>query len=209
MKNTDKLLAVDPSLTCSGWALFASHTERLLAVGSITTLGPEYSLAERLQRLQDNISVVFKQLNLGSGDFLICEDATSMKDPLAVVKVEQVRGIFETLARSRKVTVPGRIHPRTIQNDLLGLRGKQLERHLVKQAACGTVMHLYGEALKGLNFEISERNLTKNQDIVDAVLIGALSLSKIQEANRAGVSLDEHLQTGRRDNRRAMRVGRG
>lgn len=186
-----KLLAVDPSLTCSGWALFNADSGGLLGVGSISTLGPEHPMPRRLSRLQQNILEMFKQARLGAGDILICEDATSMKDPQAVAKLERVRGIFETLARSLKVDVPGRIHPRTVQYELLGLRGKQVERETVKQAARSVALHLYGEPLRKINFETTEAQFRKAQDIIDALLVGSVSLTRLQEAKRLNITLEE------------------
>ena len=194
-QSTQKLLAVDPSLTCSGWALFDVKSGALCGVGSVTTLGPEVSMPRRLKRLQDNIEAVFTQAGLKAGDILICEDATSMKDPTSVAKLERVRGIFETLARSKDIEVPCRIHPRTVQYELLGLRGKQVGRDAVKQAARGIVVHLFKEALQKIHFDVSENHLKKTQDIVDALLVGSIALSRIDEARRASQPLDECLSS--------------
>src|SRR5690606_567012 len=132
-----RLLAVDPSLTCSGWALFELATARpgqgkLVAVGKIRSLSPRVPLATRFSDLQRKIVGVYESLSLSGNDVLICESQTTMRDPRAAFKVEQVRGIFETVARSRSLHVPGRINPRSVQSEVMGLRGKQLARAVVK-----------------------------------------------------------------------------
>lgn len=191
-------MAVDPSLTCSGWALFGVSTDSpgqgsLLAVGKIRSLSPEHALARRYQDLQDKISAVCESLKLAANDVLICESQTTMRDPRAAFKVEQVRGIFETVARSRSLSVPGRINPRTVQSEIMGLRGKQLAREIVKDTAIHIVKTVYGPALEALGFDCDRENLSKNQDIVDAILIGSLALTRFGTALRGGLELEETL----------------
>jgi Holliday junction resolvasome RuvABC endonuclease subunit len=204
-----KLLAVDPSLTCSGWALFDTSNERLLGVGTIRTLGPEFPLATRLRRLQENAESVLDQARMGEGDILLCEEATSMKDPQAVAKLERVRSIFETLARSRGVRVPGRIHPRTVHYELLGLKGKQPSRDAVKAAARAVAMRLFTTSLQELQFDVSERAVRRAQDVVDALLVGQIGLSRIESARKTGTDLDDffHALIPRRPTRQAMLEG--
>src|SRR5689334_2486040 len=120
------LLSVDPSLTCSGWALFSLRSTALMGVGKIRSLPPSHALPDRLNDLQRKVQAVFDQFQLTEKDILVCEAPTTMKDPSAAIKVEQVRGMFESLARTRRVTVPGRINPRTVHHELLGLKGRQL-----------------------------------------------------------------------------------
>lgn len=113
-----------------------------------------------------------------------------MRDPRAAFKVEQVRGIFETVARNLEMQVPGRIHPRSVQYEIMGLRGKQLERSVVKDTAVEIVRTVYGAALEAIGFEVNPENLSRNQDIVDAILIGSLALTKLETAELGGLPLE-------------------
>lgn len=185
-----RLIAVDPSLTCSGWAFFSGSNGSLLGVGKIRSLPPKLPMAVRLEDIQYKIGKLFSMLEIGSGDILVCEGQTTLIDPKSAFKVEQVRGIFETLARSRSVSVPGRINPRTVQSEVIGLSGKQLPRPLVKSHAVKTVQAIFGESLKAIGFNANEEELSLSQDIVDALLIGSAALNHIKSAIRAGLSLE-------------------
>mgnify|MGYP002078898693 CR=1 FL=1 len=181
------LLLVDPSLTCSGWALFALKSGHLKAVGKINSIAAKFPLSVRLQDLQSKISIIYQELNLNSKDIVICESPTTMRDPKAAIKVEQVRSIFETLARGCGMLVPGRINPRSVQNEILGIKGRQIKRSSVKEIAVDVVCKVYGKHLKEIGFPLSKENLKKNQDIVDAILIGSLGVARIFSANQCGV----------------------
>jgi Holliday junction resolvasome RuvABC endonuclease subunit len=197
-----RLMAIDPSLTCSGWALFSLRTSELLGVGKIRSTPPNgRSLSKRLEELQQQIFETFELLELGNGDLLVCEAPTTMRDPKAAFKVENVRGIFETVARGRGITVPGRLHPRSVQYEVMGLKGKQLGRELVKQTAVSTVSTLYQRSLQRLGFNIGEDNLKRNQDIVDAVLVGNLAIHRVQSAHLAGASYDQFFE-GKNESRK-------
>jgi len=189
------LLAIDPSLTCSGWALFSTLNQNLLALGKIRTIGPRYPLAERLSTLQANVRELIVQAKLGGKDILICEAPTTMRDPSAAIKVEQVRSVFEVIAREYFVQVPGRINPRSVQYELLGMRGKQVKRELVKESARSLVASLYAEALKNFGLPIEVQKLKVHQDLVDAILIGRLGLSKIHSAKVSKEPLAVFFQT--------------
>jgi len=184
-----RLLAIDPSLTCSGWALFEVKGGALCGVGKLRSLGAAVPLAARLQDLQGRIAALMDRFEFSSGDVLICEEQTTMRDPRAAFKVEQVRGIFEAVARSRKVKVPGRLNPRSVQFEIMGLKGKQTKREIVKEVAVEVVRSLYGPALSGMGFDTTAKNLKRNQDIVDAILVGSLGLSRIRSAEVAGEEL--------------------
>jgi Holliday junction resolvasome RuvABC endonuclease subunit len=193
-----RIMAVDPSLTCSGWALFGIADRipgrgNLLAVGKIKALGPAHPLAVRFLDLQEKISSVYDTLKLCSNDVLICESPTTMRDPRAAFKVEQVRGIFETVARSRSLAVPGRINPRSVQSEIMGLKGKQLARTVVKETAVEVVKTVYGTALEAIGFNVNRDNLARNQDIVDAILIGSLAVSRFGMARISGCAMEETL----------------
>ncbi len=185
------LMSVDPSLTCSGWALFDIISSTILGVGKIKSLPAKIPLGERLLDLQNKIEHVFGAVALDENDVLICEAPTTMRDPHAAIKVEQVRGLFEVAARSRRVSVPGRINPRSIQSEVMGLRGKQLERSVVKETAAFVVSKLHGARLKELGVASDPGELKRNQDIVDAILIGVAGLSWISSARHGGQSLEE------------------
>lgn len=197
-----RLLAIDPSLTCSGWALFAVPRERLLAVGKIRGLPPIHPLAIRLRELQSKIAALLEQLELGAGDIVVCEAPTTMRDPSAAGKVEQVRGIFESVARTRSMMVPGRINPRSVHHEIMGLRGKQMSRAIVKSTALSVAAALYTSALRNLGFDTTPLNFKRNQDIVDALLLGNLALNRVNAAAIAGLALEEAFQDSR------IRMGR-
>ena len=199
MKLTKKpiryLLAVDPSLTCSGWALFGGKdTSVLCAVGKIRALPPVHGLSKRYVDLQDKIQALFTTLELGAEDYVVCEAETTMRDPRAAMRVERVRGIFETLGRTLQCTVPGRINPRSVQHEVMGLSGKQLKREIVKETAVGIVRSLYGRELADFGFETTQTGLKRHQDIVDAILIGHLGSTRIHSALRAGLAMETLFQ---------------
>ena len=203
-----RLLAIDPSITCTGWALFSVKSENLIGVGKIKPLPPKHTLAERFSELNQQINQLFDQVKLGADDILICEAATSIKDPSAALKVEQVRAAFETLARERRAEVPGRIHPRTVHYEVLGLTGKQLPRKEIKAMACNAAKTIYEKQLSKLTFDCSDINLKKNQDIIDALLIGYITLSKIRSAKAVDMKLDmyfDSMSRHKKNSRRSIR----
>lgn len=193
-QNFKRLIAIDPSLTCSGWALYNIENKSLIGVGKFKSLPPTYQMSIRLNNLQERIKELFRKLLLTKSDILICEAPTTMIDPKAAFKVEAVRGIFEVIARELNVFVPGRINSRTVHYEVMGLYGKQIERTLVKSAAVNTVKALYEKDLQKLKFETTLKNLARNQDIVDAILIGSLAVNKFHDSQRAKIHLSELLQ---------------
>ncbi len=177
-----KLLAIDPSLRSSGWVLFDVKTEKPLKAGIIGESDSRESMSFRLLSFQKKVDSLYKEIELNARDVLVLEGpAQLVLNPSTSTKVEQIRGIFESLARSRGVFIPGRINPRTLQVELLGMKGKQKERKEVKLMAQNVSNHLYGDTLRKIVTSNTDKK-TKiiSQDIVDASLIGALSLSKIR-----------------------------
>jgi Holliday junction resolvasome RuvABC endonuclease subunit len=201
-----RMFAVDPSLVCSGWALFSVPESRLVAVGKIKAKAASYTMAERLLCIQRDVDHLFSKLQLGGDDVLVCEAPTAMQDPHNVIKVEQVRGLFEVLARQRGAEVPGRINPRSVQFEVMGLRGKQVSRTLVKDVAVRTAVALYPQELAGLGLPVDEEKLRKYQDIVDAILVGRFALLRLQEAMRGERALEDTLSSGMRQDRTSWRV---
>jgi Holliday junction resolvasome RuvABC endonuclease subunit len=200
-----KLFSVDPSLTCSGWALFSIQTGDVLGVGKVKSLPSTVSLAKRLVDIQERIVQILEQVDLKEGDFLVCEAATTMRDPRSALILEQIRGMFETLARSREVCVPGRVHPRSVQHEILGLKGAQVSRVKVKDIATHGVSRLYAAELQKIGFDVEPTNLKKNQDIVDALLVGRLALTRINVAEQTGVGVDTLFEESQRQRRSGMR----
>lgn len=190
MKVFKRLLAIDPSLTCSGWALFDIKTKKLLSVGNVKSK-KEGGLSERLLDFQKKIVMLFEALRLNGHDVLICEEATTMIDPRATLVVEQVRCIFEVLARNLNVCVPGRINPRTVQYEIMGLKGVQIDREHVKKIARETVNAIYADMLSQIGFFKQDILKKSNQDIIDAILIGTLGLSRILSIHNTKLNLDE------------------
>ncbi len=200
-----RLFALDPSLTCSGWALFDLKKEQLLGVGKLKPPGASQPLALRLSYLQDKVTEIYEKLNISKNDVLISEAATSMTDPSAAAKLEQVRGIFETLARARSCCVPGRIHPRTVQYELLGIRGRQIERVHVKSAATEVVKRLLQKQLERIGFDCSAKGLKANQDIIDAILVGIIAMTRVKAAEQGGIDLVKYFDDDNRSKRTARR----
>lgn len=184
-----RLIAIDPSLISSGWALFDIHSEKLIAVGTIKSKYEKNKYFERIANLQNKINLLIEDLNICSTDLMIVETATTIKDPDATLKVEQVRTIFETLARLKGALVPGRINPRSVQYEILGLKGKQIDRESVKAAAISVAAKIFSSDLERLDYSIDA--LSKEQDIVDAMLLGSLALVRINQANVASNSIEE------------------
>ena len=200
------LLAVDPSLTCSGWALFRVGDGEVTSVGKIKGAPPSVPLTERLRAIQSTIETIFLKTGLGSQDLLVCEAPTTVKDPHNALKVEQVRTIFESVARARSVTVPGRINPRSVQQEVMGLYGKQLRRAEVKATAVKTAEYLYSPALRRLGLMQEGIPLSRHQDIVDALLIGRLALIRLQAAHVGEQRLESMFQANERGRGRSWRV---
>lgn len=187
--NFERLLAVDPSLTCSGWALFEVDSGALRAVGKVRALPPSVPLAERLNDIQSKVGEILNDWSLGDRDILVCEAQTTVRDPHAAFKVEHVRGIFESVARERSMVVPGRINPRTVHRELMGLRGRQLARAIVKEAAQRTALALYGPVFEEMGLLDSAGGLKGHQDIIDATLVGSLAVARVVNATRASLAL--------------------
>lgn len=190
------LLAIDPSLTCSGWALFHIRTQELLAVGKIRSLPAKVPYAERLRDLHSRISTLFQEIDGGAHDVLVCESPTTMRDPRAAMRVEQVRCTFESIGRTRGMAVPGRLHPRSVQYEVMGLRGKQIGREVVKSTAVSLVEKLYADELREMGLWSDGIALRSHQDIVDAILIGNLAAARIKSALQGGVAIDSLFSDG-------------
>ena len=176
-----RVLAVDPSLRSSGWALFCLQSQKPMRVGIMRALGTEHHLSRRIADLRNRVLELFSHLELGVEDFLVCEGpAPLVLNPNSSLKLEQVRGVFENVAREKGVSVPGRLNPRTVQVELLGMRGKQLSRNEVKLWARETAKRLFGEQLERLlELEPFIKASKVPQDIIDASLIGSLAVSRI------------------------------
>ena len=188
-KRAPKVFAVDPSLTCSGWALFIAEVHGPIAVGTLSPPGPKLSMPQRMSRLQIAVEQLFDEVELEENDVLICEGpAPLVLNPQSSLKVEGVRGLFETVARARGLRVPGRINPRTIQSELLGMSGKQLPRTQVKDWARAAAMRLYEKELGDL------RPGHIPQDIIDAVLLGSYVMTRIALAAKTGADLEDAIQ---------------
>ena len=197
------LLAVDPSLTASGWALYSLRSARPVAWGIVSPPSSEVALAHRLDKLQRMVGELLRTLGLGDGDFLVCEGpAPLVKNPMSALKVEHVRGIFEVVARTHGVCVPGRLNPRTVQTELLGMRGQQIARKDVKLWARATVERLFPNELREIPV-LGANSGKVPQDVIDAVLIGVVALARIDLGRRAGVDPAEVFQL-RKSSRRIM-----
>lgn len=183
-KPLKRLLAVDPSLTCTGWAVFDIASQRPTDYAVIRPPGPKENLTDRYDWIQEAVDKVFTSLCLGRGDYLICEGpAPLVKNPESALRVERVRSIFEAVGRMHGLRVLSRLNPRTVQTEVLGLRGKQIPRTQVKELAHSTALRVFPE----IN-NYNEKKLS--QDIVDAILVGMLAVSKIQIHLKTGVELE-------------------
>lgn len=196
-----RLIAVDPSLTCTGWALFHVKNGKPIRGGVLKPLSTKVVLAHRLADLQRSVELLLAELELEEGDVLICEGpAPLVLNPSSSLKVEQVRSIFEAVARTRGLIVPGRLNPRTVQTELLGLKGKQLARKEVKTWARSVANRLFGNDLSGI---LDNSSQSPPQDVIDALLIGALAVTKIQLAARMNVCVSEVLSSSRNSSSRS------
>lgn len=170
-----KLLSIDPSLTSSGWSLFDLSTGSLIAYGILSPPKPPLPLSQRLKIFQNDVGELFQTLKLSNKDFLVCEGPGQLVlNPMSSLKVERVRSIFESMARSLGVMVPGRINPRSVQSEVLGLKGRQADRKTVKEITRATVNTLF-------NKELSRHKKVK-QDIIDAIALGVYVMPRIQNA---------------------------
>ncbi len=110
------LFAVDPSLTCSGWALFNLVSSQPVLTGKISAPPTTFSLEHRITIMQAEVKKVFTDLRLNENDYLVCEGpAPLVLNPNSALKVERVRGVFEAVARDFRLNVVGRLNPRTVQ----------------------------------------------------------------------------------------------
>ena len=186
-----RLLAVDPSFTCSGWALFGIPDGQVLGVGELRGVAPGPAVAARLRCFLTKVTDLYQALGLSPRDLVVVEAATTMRDPRAAQLVEQVRGIFEVLARAAGAAVPGRLNPRSVQFEVMALRGAQGQRAEVKRAAQTVAETLYGARLRELGVLTGvPGELKRHQDIVDALLVGTLAVSRLRGALASGVSLE-------------------
>ena len=190
-RSYSRLLAIDPSVTCSGWACFALPGGEVVGVGELRGVPPGPPIAERISAIQQKIVNLLEHLQINIGDLVILEGATTMRDPRAALLVEQVRTIFEAIARQRGATVPGRINPRSVQFEVIGLRGAQACRADVKFAALRVAHALYAERLVQLGLKAENlEGLKRHQDLVDALLIGTLAVSRVRTAQESSRSLE-------------------
>ena len=190
-----KLLAVDPGLSTCGWALFSLDTALPLRVGTLSPPDRRELMPTRLKFLQRGAGVILEKTGLGQGDFLVCEGAAHVAlNPRTSLLLEQVRTLFETLARGCGAAVPGRVNPRSVQHQLLGARGKQLRRDCVKALGKRAALQLYGELLSSLEYtRIScskSRTGRVEQDIFDALLVGTVAAVKIKQCFSSGLDVD-------------------
>ncbi len=175
-----RLLAIDPSLTQSGWAAFKIDSSDVESWGVIPSLSTSNPLNVRLLDLQEKISCLMSDFEMGVDDFLVCEGPAPITlNPSSSIKVEQVRGIFETIARQRGVKVLSRLNPRTVQHELLGMRGKQLPRAEVKRIARAVLNNIFPR--------INKNHSNIEQDAVDAILIGVLAHGRILRSIKSGI----------------------
>ena len=66
---------------------------------------------------------------------------------------------------------------------------------------------LYADALRGLGLQVESESLTGHQDIVDAILVGVLSLERIHTARLSGESLVSVFAEGSKGNRNISQRG--
>lgn len=187
-----RLLGIDPSLTQSGWALFSLESEDPLEWGVLKPEEKTAPLSERLLSLHRSVEELFNHFKINHTDYLVCEGPAPVSlNPSSSIKVEQVRGIFEGIARTRGAIVPGRLNPRTLQSELLGLRGKQAPRDEVKRIARAVLAQMFSKRVS-IGLDIA----TISQDAVDAILIGVLARSKIQYGLLSGAILSSLFEGG-------------
>jgi Holliday junction resolvasome RuvABC endonuclease subunit len=196
------LIAIDPSLTCSGWSLVDIASGRLIGVGEFRGLPPQLPIATRLYDLQSRIRQLFTATQLGVNDVLICEAPTTVRDPSSSFKVEQVRCIFEILGREFGLNVPGRINPRSVHYELFGLKGKQLPRQIIKGMAQELVKREFANDLKSIMTKKDFTKLDQHQDVIDAVLIARLACAWIKQAEQAGEALADFFHSRTAQSRR-------
>jgi hypothetical protein len=161
-------------------------------------------MGERLRVLQERIESLLVKLGVGTGDLVVCEAATTVKDPHNALKVESVRSIFESLARGRGAFVPGRVNPRSVHYEVIGLKGQQLPRAQVKALAVRTAELLFNEDLTRLG--LAGPNLSRHQDIVDALLVGRLALTRVQSAIESDMALETLFQVSKPQRRSSWRI---
>jgi hypothetical protein len=89
----------------------------------------------------------------------------------------------------------------------MGLKGKQLPRAEVKQAAVRTVEFLYSDQL--IDLGIGAEKLERHQDIVDAILIGKLALTRIQSAKNTSFPIEDLFAPRQGQKRSSWRVRSG
>jgi hypothetical protein len=91
-----------------------------------------------------------------------------------------------------------------VQFEIMGLSGKQLERKEVKATAVRMATFLYGPELQRLGINMDE--LQRHQDIIDALLLGRLALTRIQTAHDGELPLAQIFESGVPQRRTSWRV---
>lgn len=201
---TPRLLAIDPSISACGWALFCVNTTNPLDAG-VFRPPKQGHLESRLALLQKTVEAFFANIEFGKEDFLVCEGPAPLHtNPMSSMVVERVRGIFETLARAKGAMVPGRINPRSIHSEILGLYGKQVNRVYVKQIARTCATHLFQEFITFKQEETNSAQLA--QDLIDALLIGAAACSRVGQAQASNMSVYIYFGERKRSSFRSLRL---
>lgn len=184
-----RVLAIDPGLTVSGWAVLDAQSGGLLLCGTTRPPGPSIKLETRLEVFQSLASSLFSRLALTQLDAVVCEAAAPLVlNPASAEKVERVRSTWESVARANSVPVLERVNPRTIQTQMLGLRGAQAIRADVKRIARSVAQHIFGQSTLGFvelehGREWEEGRLAiadLTQDAIDALLLGSYAVTLIK-----------------------------
>ncbi|MCS6961758.1 MAG: crossover junction endodeoxyribonuclease RuvC [Deltaproteobacteria bacterium] len=174
-----KVLAVDPSSSSLGWAII--DTREIPLDAGVFYYNTDISISNRVKHIVNEIKHIIDCYNLKRGDYFVVESSAGCINPRTFLILERIRGAGEAVALLNGLTVLGRINPRSIHVNLLGIK-KSLARVFVKSAIRSYVEKQFSAFLKSAEIEV----IPKNQDVFDALLLGYYFVRILKMCNNGG-----------------------
>ena len=171
------ILALDPSLSSTGYALINADNKKLISEGRITTTN-KLSTDARIQVIvQSIIDICYKFINIETAiSAVVLEDGFIGANKKGSQKLSELRGaiIFYFMYRHLKVF---HSQPTEIRKNL-GLSGSAS-----KEEVANKVLEIYPELDKQIGPYSDKANKQKTSDIYDAISIGLSYLNILKEGD--------------------------